>query len=161
MSVRSYEPKAMQSLVVQMRKLVRDMPDGDLKDSFKSLLSTMEERSRAADQSAAEAYFNRVASETPQETGWDRNSWQRRLGALVTLIEAKCEEAKRDDMIVNPYDLLECTYRVVNTNPMSGSIDDPYADIAKLITRQTLEASLAAGLVVPGPNAPDWMKEES
>lgn len=96
---------------------------------------------------------------TDQSLAHDRNLWQRRLGALVTLIEHFAARAGKDG--VAPSDcaaLLESAYNVVNTNPFTGNIDDPHADVARLTVQRTLEAAIAGGLVVPGPN---WMQPEA
>jgi hypothetical protein len=93
-------------------------------------------------------YMDRV-NRDEQSIASDRNAWQRRLGVLLTTIEGWGQP-----------DLLKGAYDAVNTNPVTGNMDDPYADIARLTVRMTLEPALAAGLVVPGPNAPDWMKAE-
>jgi apolipoprotein N-acyltransferase len=155
MSINSYDPAAVHSMVQRLQKLAKKI-GGTGGEEILSIIGSMEVRSTDADQSAVQKYVASLSTQSPQDASLDRNSWQRRLGALITLIEEKCQQAKQDDMVVYPDDLLDAAYRVVNTNPMSGSIDDPYADIAKLMTRQTLEACIAAGIVVPGPNAPEW-----
>jgi len=106
-----------------------------------------------------EEYLGRTARLNDPALAADRNSWQRRLGVLITLIESFAEAARVDG--VAPVDcetLLDDTYRVVNTDPRSGNADEPYADVASLTVRHTLEAALAAGLIVPGPKAPEWMQ---
>ena len=110
---------------------------------------------------AIRVYVERTAKQDDQATAHDRNTWQRRLGALITLVETFCQDAKkgrRPTVSEEEADwLLDAVYRVVNTSPTTGNIDDPYADIATLATRFTLEAAIEAGFVVPGPNAPEWM----
>lgn len=113
---------------------------------------------RADEISAVRAYVERAADFNEQSSALDRNHWQRRLGILVTVVEDFCRAGIKGD--VNPEKcqaLLEDIYRVVNTNPYTGNIDEPRADIAKLTVRFTLETAIAGGLVLPGPKAPEWM----
>jgi hypothetical protein len=100
------------------------------------------------------AHFEKT-NDSPQSVESDRNGWQRRLGVLVTHIESWSRWAR--DRGIDTSKLVEGTYRAVNADPRSGIIDDPYADIASMKVRQALEPALAAGVVKPGPHAPDWM----
>ena len=106
-------------------------------------------------------YLERTSRLTPQALASDRNGWQRRLGVLITRVETFVAETSKSG--VAPHDckrLLNDVYAAVNTNMMTGSAsEEPYADIASLTVRDTLESAIAAGLVQPGPNAPNWMKD--
>ena len=160
MTLRSYDPRSVAMMMRRLGRLARQL-EGEDRQQLMLILEGMEAESVESDKSAVERYLSQVTKETPQDTALDRNSWQRRLGALVTLIEAECIRADEACERLDPAPLLASAYRVVNTNPMTGSIDDPYADIAKILTRQTLEACLEAGLIAPGPNAPEWMRDEA
>lgn len=106
-----------------------------------------------------EEYFARAHAFDDPALASDRNSWQRRLGVLITRIESFVARARHEG--VAPVDcetLLDDTYRAVNADPRSGHIDEPLADVAAITVRHTLESAIASGLVVPGPNAPPWMK---
>jgi hypothetical protein len=82
-----------------------------------------------------------------QYTSIQHNRWQTKVGILLNLIEAHGSVQLTTDAI-----------NAVNTSPFTGNIDDPYADIASMTTQETLRMAVAAGLVVPGPNAPAWMQ---
>lgn len=106
-----------------------------------------------------ETYFEREQHFDAPSLAHDRNAWQRRLGALITTVEAFVARVHQEG--VAPSDcqtLLDDTYRVVNTDPRSGHMDEPLADVARLTVRHTLEAALNAGLILPGPKAPEWMR---
>lgn len=101
-----------------------------------------------------------------QHVEFERNRWQSKVGVLLTLIKEHSEYAaersrlwSRDenDGAGDYQSLLERAVRAVNTSPYTGNIDDPYADVASLTVRHTLESACAAGLVEPGPNAPEWL----
>lgn len=118
----------------------------NLRDRLADVLEKYDELVLERNALERKLHFVTKANASPQTVEADRNNWQRRLGVLLTLIETWGDG-----------ELVERAYRIVNTNPRSGSIEDPYADIARLVVRQTLEAALEAGVVDPGPKAPHWM----
>jgi len=160
MTLRSYDPRSVAMMMRRLGRLARQL-EGEDRQQLMLILEGMEAESVESDKSAVERYLSQVTKETPQDSAADRNSWQRRCGALITMVEQECMRADRECERVDPMPLLERAYRVVNTNPMTNSIDDPYADIAQLMVRQTLEACHEAGLIAPGPHAPEWMKDET
>lgn len=83
----------------------------------------------------------------PQQITIERNRWQSKVGVLLTLISTMGTD-----------ELREAAIRAVNTNPYTGSIDDPYADIATIRIADTLRTAVDAQLVVPGPNAPSCLR---
>lgn len=86
-----------------------------------------------------------------QDLEFDRNRWQRMVGVLMTTVEQwAAKEGSR-----SAADLISTLYRTVNANHFTGAPEvDPYLDVAKLTVEQTLRSAVAAGLVIPGPNAP-------
>lgn len=139
-------------------------PWDEIDDATKNLLTaassvvlvTIEKEDRSE---AIRAYMDKAQTLDPQGLAYDRNAWQRRLGVLLNLLESEL----LSDSTLSQWDareLLERVYTVVNTNPSNGRIDEPYADVAAMTVRCTIESALAAGLVVPGPKAPSWMTNE-
>lgn len=108
-------------------------------------------------------YLEKMATcPTGQHIEFDRNLWQRRLGVLLTIIEetAGYYSERTQGLITEAMSTLKKrAYAVVNTNPYSGKEDEdsPWSTLSMRMVRHTLEAALNAGLVAPGPHAPDWM----
>jgi hypothetical protein len=102
------------------------------------------------------ATFNVLLSslpDTPQNVEYEASHWQRRCGALLTLIEGFVDGFPPNTMTV----FLDSAYRVVNMNPHTKSVDEPYADVATMNMRNALLMACAAELVRPGPMAPQWL----
>ena len=78
-----------------------------------------------------------------QTLAFDRNSWQRAVGVLLTLIEAHGDHA-----------LVTAAVRIINTNPHTGSLSsEPRADIARMNVETTIAQAIAAGIVIPAPES--------
>lgn len=90
----------------------------------------------------------------PQSMEYQRNVWQRRCGVLLSLMETLTKEGHLHEA------LLHRAYAVVNQNPYTKSFDDPHGDVARLTVQCTLDAAIAAGLVIPGTKwAPEPTQE--
>lgn len=89
-----------------------------------------------------------------QALATDRDAWQTSVGTLLTLIEAHSADWNEPDSD-RCNRLLDDAVRVVNTNPYTGNISEPRADVASMNTKATIERAIAAGLVVRCPGATD------
>lgn len=108
---------------------------------------------------------NMVAESDAQSLASDRNQWQRRLGVLLTHVEGfladiiSAPEGQRTISRDDAEKELELVYRIVNASS-TGNIDEPYADVARLAVRHTLQTALSAGMIEPGPHAPEWLRRD-
>lgn len=123
---------------------------------------------------AVTLYAEKLAAYSDSQLARDRVAWQRRLGATITAVEHWAERLlKRRGTDPGMFSgwaywerfpeeakaLLEVVYRAANIDPSNGKISEPYADIATMATRHTIQMALATGVVVPGPDSPDWVRE--
>ena len=143
------------------RRPWEEVPEGNRRLMIAVCRVISAELEREDGATAIRAYLDRSAQFSDQDLAYDRNTWQQRLGVLLILVEGFCKDAlsgRRPTVAeADAQWLLDKLYHVVNCDPHSGNVSDPYADIAALSTRVTLETALAGGLVAPGPHAPAWM----
>jgi len=106
---------------------------------------------------------------------FDRNHWQRKVGALMVLIEHfgnhVCLLGSPGRYDVDPEDwndlgqkigsLIDEAHRVVNTSWSGNLSEDPHADVAKLSFQESIRMAVHMGLVTPVPGAPEWLTVSS